>query len=202
VEAARDAGMYFSFPSLLSDEAQRGWALLLCPRVATFVPNRRTGSTDFQLLSSPYELSEVKFSITANAMSRIETAGKKERLATKLMVSEQLPETLGGSDELYALTPNLGILYRPVSAFDFFRFAPKESIQEGLLFSTEMENPVGHIRRDFYSQTLYIQKINEPAPIPVVAQGIRAVKDSGPCYVVLSQKTQWNEYDKKEPIGG
>lgn len=202
VQGARDTGMYLSLPSLLLEEAQHGWALLMCPRVASFVPNRKTGGSDLQLLPSPYELSEAKFSITAFAQSKIETTSKKERLATSLAVTEQLPDTIDGKDELYALTPNLAIRYRPVAPFDFFRVAPKDSIQGGVLFKTEMENPVGHVRRDFYSHVLYLQKINEPATIPVTLQGTRPVKDSGPCYIVLSQKTEWKEYDKKEPHHG
>lgn len=197
VQAARDSGMYFSVPPLLSQHADNGWGLLICPRSYSFAATSRGGASTLSLLQSAYELAEVKVSVTGRASSSISTGASKERLALKVLQTENLPPTIHGSDEVVALSPYLSLTYRPEIPFDFFRFAPKSSIQEGLLVAAEMQNKAGYLKRLYFTNALYIQKLNQPSRIPIFLNGIRVATDAGSCYVLLTQKTEWSEHDKQ-----
>lgn len=199
VHGARDSGMYFSVPPLLFEHVDQGWGLLICPRSYSAGTASRAGGSSISLLQSPYELAEVKISLTGRASASISTGVSKERLALTLMPTGNLPASGHGSDEVVALSPYLSLIYRPETPFDFFRFAPKSSIQEGLLVAGEMQNKVGHLKRLYFANALYIQKLDLPARVPVYIKGQRIANDTGSCYVLLTQKTQWSEYDKLPP---
>lgn len=197
VKAARDAGMYFSVPPLTSGQAEQGWPVLVCPRTYQIAQSARGANASMQLLPSPYELTEVKVVVSGRSRASISTGLSKERLALAIAPTAELPPTTEGRDEVVALSPDLTLVYRPTAPFDFFRFVPRSSIQAGLLLMAEMQNKAGYIRRQYYSNTLYIQKLNQPSPISVVLDGLRAATDTGACYLLLVQRTRWSEYDKR-----
>lgn len=196
VQAARDAGMYFAVPPLTSVQADQGWPVLVCPRAYQVAPATRGASGSVLLLPSPYELAEVKIVVSGRSRGSISTGMSKERLALAVVPTADLPPTIEGKDEVVALSPDLTLGYRPTAPFDFFRFVPRSSIQAGLLLMAEMQNKAGYVRRQYFTNTLYIQKLNQPSPISVVVDGRRATTDNGACYLLVAQKTRWSEYDK------
>jgi hypothetical protein len=200
VKAARDSGMYFSLPSMLSDHAANGWGLLICPRMIDSGMTSRGRVSSMSLAQSPYELAEVKLSVTGRVSASISTGAAKERLALSIMPTENVPSVArSSSDEIVALSPNLSLFYSPAVPFDFFRFAPKASVQEGLQFSAEMQNKAGYVKRTYFTNIVYIQKLERSSRIspPAVVNGLEVMADTGTCYTVLTQKTQWSEYDRR-----
>lgn len=201
VRGAQESGMYFSVPPMLSPEAAENWAVLICPRAAEVVKNKTTGLLQLELTASPYELSEVKMSMMSNASARVPTLNTKERLKMRIETTEHVPPAIVAEDEEFSVSPSLQVAYHPMSTADFFRFAPNVSTQQGLRIMSETENPAGHIRRAYFTTTLYVQKLSEPSPVSVIINGSRAARDEGSCYVVQRRKTRWAEYDKVSPSG-
>lgn len=199
VRGAQDSGMYLSVPPMLSLEAAENWGVLVCPRNAQVVKSKTTGQMQLELSSSPYELSEVKMTMTANASARVPTLNSKERLKMRISTTEHVAASTVAEDEEISVSPSLQVAYHPSAVADFFRFAPHTSTQQGIRFMSEAENQAGHIRRAYFATTLYIQKLMEPSPVSVVINGARIVRDEGACYVVQRRKTRWAEYDRTAP---
>lgn len=195
----RDSGFYFSVPSMIRADAEKTWGMMICPRIAKLAQSKRGAPLQLELLASPYELSEVKLSFAASGSLRIPGSSYKQRLAVNLGLTAELPASIESKDEVVAQAPSLRMLYRPVTPFDFFRFAPKSSIQEGVLTKVEMQNQAGYLRTQYFGNVVYVHKLVEPSPISVVFKGRRAMKDEGTCYVLVSDKPMWTEYDKKTP---
>jgi hypothetical protein len=199
VRGAQDSGMYFSVPPMLSTEAAENWGVLICPRAAQILKSKSAGQMQLELSSSPYELSEVKMSMTANASARVPTLNSKERLKMRISATEHVPAAIVPEDEEISVSPSLQVAYHPNASTDFFRFAPHTSTQQGLRIMSETENQAGHIRRAYFATTLYVKKLMEPSPVSVVINGVRVSRDEGACYVVQRRKTRWAEYDKATP---
>lgn len=199
VSGNRDSGMYFAVPSMIRADTEKTWGMLMCPRVAKLAQKTRGAPLHLEFLPSPYELSEVQLSYTASGSVRIPSSTYKHKLKMNLGITSELPATIEPKDEVVSQAPSLRMLYRPATPFDFFRFAPKSSIQEGLLTRVEMQNQAGHIRIQYIGNVLFVHKISEPSPISVVFEGKRAARDEGYCYVLVADKPTWVEYDKKIP---
>lgn len=199
IKGAQDSGMYLSVPAMFSTEAAEDWGVLICPRAARFAKNKELGHMQLELVSSPYELSEIKMTMTANASSRMPTLNSKERLKMAIATTDHMPAATMAEDEEISVSPSLQVAYHPNAAIDFFRFAPHTSIQQGLRIMSETENQAGHIRRAYFATTLYVQKLMEPSPVSVVIDANRVARDEGICYVVQRRKTRWAEYDKTAP---
>ena len=58
-----------------------------------------------------------------------------------------------------------------------------------------MENPAGYVRRQYLSNVTYVQRIDDPSPVPITIRGLVPYRDEGVCYLVLMQKSVWSEYD-------
>jgi hypothetical protein len=196
IRGAQDSGMYLSVPPMLSMEAAENWGVLVCPRTAQIVKNKSTEQRQLEFSSSPYELSEVKMTISANASGRLPTLNSKERLKMRISTTEHVPPATVAEDEEISVSPSLQVAYHPSVAPDFFRFAPHASSQQGIRIMSETENQAGHIRRAYFATTLYIHKLMEPSPVSVVVNGARVARDEGACYVVQRRKTRWAEYDR------
>lgn len=197
VKGYRDAGMYFAWPPVVKQAAYNAWALLVCPRTPKFVQQRRGDEPRLELHQSPYQLREVHFEVTGVAKARIPPTDKPERVAVRVMASENLPRAAMNSDEVSSLYPNLEVLYRPQALFEFFRIPLLSGgIQEGLLTRIETENPAGYIRRQYQSHVVYVQRLQEPSPVSVIIGEYKASRDEGECYVVSVQRSVWNEYDR------
>lgn len=196
VRGAQDSGMYLSVPPMLSMEAAENWGVLICPRTAQIVKSKSTGQMQLEFSSSPYELSEVKMTMVANASGRLPTLNSKERLKMRISTTEHVPPALVPEDEEIAVSPSLQVAYHPSTPPDFFRFAPHADSQQGIRIMSETENQAGHIRRAYFATTLYIQKLLEPSPVSVVVNGARVARDEGACYIVQRRKTRWAEYDR------
>jgi hypothetical protein len=196
VRGVQDSGMYLSVPPMLSMEAAENWGVLVCPRAAQIVKGRSTGQMQLELSSSPYELSEIKMAMTANASARLPTLNSKERLRMRISTTGNVPPSTVAEDEEISVSPSLQVAYHPSAAPDFFRFAPHTSSQQGIRVMSETENQAGHIRRAYFDTTLYIQKLMEPSPVSVVINGARVGRDEGACYVVQRRKTRWAEYER------
>lgn len=199
VRGVQESGMYLSVPPMLMPEASENWSVLVCPRSAAVVKDAKSGALHLELTSSPYELSEVKMSFSANASARVPTLNSKERIKMQIFTTEHVPAPIVSEDEEFSVSPSLQIAYHPSATNDFFRFAPHSSTQQGLRVMCETENPAGHIRRAYFSSTLYIQKLNEPSPVSVIINGALVARDEGACYVVQRRKSHWAEYDRVTP---
>ncbi len=196
IRGAQDSGMYLSVPPMLSPEAEENWGVLICPRTARVVKNKSLGQMQLELSSSPYELSEIKMTTTANASARMPTLNSKERLKMAIATTDHVPAAVVAEDEEISVSPSLQVAYHPSAAVDFFRFAPNTNIQQGPRIMSETENQAGHIRRAYFATTLYVQKLMEPSPVSVVINAARVARDEGACYIVQRRKTRWAEYDK------
>lgn len=199
VRGAQDSGMYLSIPPMLSAEAAENWGILVCPRAAQIVKSKSLGQMQLELSSSPYELSEIKVTMTANASARVPTLNSKERLKMLISTTEHVPAATVAEDEEISVSPSLQVAYHPSATAEFFRFAPSTSTQQEVRIMSETENQVGHIRRAYFATTLYIQKLMEPSPVSVLVNGARVGRDEGACYVVQRRKTRWAEYDRATP---
>ncbi|MFN5062017.1 MAG: hypothetical protein ACK5GN_04155 [Pseudomonadota bacterium] len=197
VKGYRDAGMYFAWPPLVRQTAHNAWALLICPRTPQFVQRRRNEDARLELQRSPYQLHEVHFSISASAQARIPPTDKPERVAVRLLPSGNLPAAEQNNDEVLSLSPQVEVPYRAAKPFGSMKLPLVEgSLQEGILVRTVTENPAGYVRRQYFSHVVYVHRLNEPSPVPVIIGEHRAARDEGDCYIVAVQRSTWNEYDR------
>jgi hypothetical protein len=203
VRGYRDAGMYFAWPPTVRQSAHNSWSLLICPRTPKFVQRRRSEDARLELHQSPYQLREVHFPLTATARARIPPTDRPERISVTVLASDNLPKALQNSDEVTSLSPNIEVPYRPESPFAFIKIPPLSGgIQEGFWAKIETENPAGYIRRQYHSHVVYVQRLQEPSPVPVIVGVNRAARDEGECYVVTVQRSVWNEYDRQQRNAG
>jgi hypothetical protein len=199
VKGFRDAGMYFAWPSIVNETAQRAWGLLICPRSPKLVQRKKTEDAQLELQQSPYQLREVSFSISGEVRARIPPTDRPERISALVVTSSNLPKAEQNTDEVKSLSPSIVVPYRPASPFEFFKPSPVSgSIQEGILARIETENPAGYIRRQYHSHVVYVSTLQEPSPVRVIIGDYRAARDEGECYVVSAQRSVWNEYDRAE----
>jgi hypothetical protein len=203
VKGHRDAGIYFSWPPTSLASAHNAWSLLICPRTPKFVQRNRSEDARLELHSSPYQLREVHFPLTAVARARIPPTDKPERVSVKMLASSNLPRAQQNSDEVRSLSPNIELPYRPATPFGFLKIPLiSGTLQEGLWTKIETENPAGYIRRQYHSHVVYVHRLQEPSPVPVIVGTHRAARDEGECYIVAVQRSVWNEYDRVSQSSG
>ena len=195
IPGVRDSGAYIAIPSLKASLANDMWGAYICPRRHVLQANSSAFGMALELLRSPYELAEVKLGYSGEVSSQIPAEFREERLKVHLAVSEHLPTPNSNKDEVKGLSPTLYVRYQPREQFSFFHFRPRQSIQEGLLTTVEMENPAGYVRRQYFSDVTYVQRIDDPSPVPITIRGLVPYRDEGVCYLVLMQKSVWSEYD-------
>jgi hypothetical protein len=199
VRGYRDAGVYLSWPQSIVESIKPGWSLFICPRTPKIVQAKVTEQPKLFLQPSSYELSEVNFSISGLAQARMAPTDRAERIDISLFSSETLPQALRNSDSAESLYPRLEVPYVAGSNFDFFNFPLIEgSLQTGLLARIVNRNPARHVRRQYHSHVVSIQRLNEPSPVSVYINEYKAAKDEGLCYVVSEQRAVWNEYDRED----
>lgn len=197
VRGFRDAGIYFAWPSIVNEVAQRAWGILICPRSAKLVQPKRGADYQLELQPSPYQLREVSFSISSEVRARIPPTDRPERISAFIVASGNLPQAEQNVDEVKSLSPSLVVPYRPATPFEFFKLSPVTGgIQDGVLARIETENPAGYIRRQYHSHVVYVSSINESSPVSVIIGERKAARDEGECYVVSAQRSVWNEYDR------
>jgi len=197
VKGYQDAGIYFAWPPVLRSSTHKAWSLLVCPRMPKLVQPRRSEDARLELHKSPYELREVNFALSATAHARIPPTDRPERIAVTMFASENLPRAKLNKDEVKSLSPNLEVPYRADAPFDFFKIPPLVGhVQEGVLTRIETENPAGYIRRQYHSHVVYVHRLDEPSPVPVIIGERRAARDEGTCYIVAVQRSTWNHYDR------
>lgn len=202
VKSHRDAGMYFAWPPTLRRSAHNAWSLLICPRTPKFVQRHRSEDARLELRPSPYQLREVHFPLTAVARARIPPTDKPERISVRMLASGNLPRAELNADEVRSLSPNIELPYRPAAPFGFLKIPPVSgTLQEGLWTKIETENPAGYIRRQYHSHVVYVHRLQEPSPVPVIVGTHRAARDEGECYIVAAQRSIWNEYDRVSQSG-
>lgn len=193
IPGIKQSGLYVSIP--VARDPVNNWGVFVCPREISY---ETSGGTKKVVLSpSSYHLSEVFFTADLNAQATLATAGQKGRVSVDLFVSPGLPPTKGGHDEAISTVPSAGLLYAPNTPFDFFRFAPAESIQEGLVARVEMQNKAGYIRRNYFSHQRIIKKTDEPSPVSLVIGRSAVSRDTGECYIIFEQRYSWMTYDKQ-----
>lgn len=203
IPGVRDSGAYVAIPSLKASLAKDMWGVYICPRRHVLQANSSALGIALELLRSPYELAEVKLGYSGEVSSQIPAEFREERLKVHLAVSEHLPTSSTNQDEVKGLSPTLYVRYQPSKPFSFFHFRPRQSIQEGLLTTVEMENPFGYVRRQYFSDVTYVQRIDDPSPVPITIRGLVPYRDEGVCYLVLMQKSVWSEYGiPQEAAGG
>jgi hypothetical protein len=200
VKGFRDAGMYFAWPSIVNDAAQRAWGLLICPRSPKLVQRKKSEDSQLELQPSPYQLREVSFTISSEVRARIPPTDRPERISASIVASDNLPRAEQNTDEVKSLSPSVVVPYRPATPFVFFKPSPVTGgIQEGLLARIETENVAGYIRRQYHSHVVYVSSLHEPSPVRIIIGDYRAARDEGECYVVSAQRSVWNEYER---VGG
>lgn len=196
IPGMRDSGAYIGIPGLDASLGDRIWSAYVCPREHLLRPSKTSvDGVALELLTSPYELSEVKVDYKAELQARIPAEFREERLKIHAAYSAHLPKSSVNSDEVRGLSPTLYMPYKPQQPFSFFYFQPAKSIQEGLLAMVEMENPVGYVRRQYFSDVTYVQRVDDSSPVPITVKGLVPHRDEGSCYLVLMQKSVWSEYD-------
>lgn len=197
VHGFNNSGMYFSWPPVTRVQARKAWSLLICPRVPRYVQEPGTKYQRLELLRSPYELKEAYFSMSGSVSSRMSPGEKPERIAITILSTGNMPKAGANRDEVRSLSPRLEVLYRPMSEFKFFKIPPLDGhVQEGLLAKIETQNAAGYIRRQYQSHLVYIHRLDEPSPVPVIIGDYKAARDEGSCYIVSVQRNVWNEYDR------
>ncbi len=197
VRGFRDAGIYFAWPSIVNEAAQRAWGILICPRSPKLVQRKRSEDSQLELQPSPYQLREVSFSINSEVRARIPPTDRPERISASIVASGNLPHAEQNADEVKSLSPSVVVPYRPVTPFEFFKLSPVTgAIQEGILARIETENPAGYIRRQYHTHVVYVNTISESSPVAVIIGDRKAARDEGECYVVSVQRSVWNEYDR------
>jgi hypothetical protein len=199
IKGFNDTGIYFSWAPVTNSQARKAWGLLVCPRTPRYVQERGSRHSRLELRRSPYELSEIFFSISASVSARMSPGDKPEKIAITLLSTPGLPQAGANRDEIKSLSPKLEVLYRPMSEFKFFKFPPLVGhVQEGLLAKIETQNAAGYIRRQYQSHVVYAHRIDEPSPVPVIVGDYKAARDEGVCYIVSTQRATWNEYDRSK----
>lgn len=193
IPGVKQSGLYVSIP--VARDPANNWGVFVCPREISYEASG--GIKKVVLTPSAYQLSEVFFTADLNAQATLATAGQKGRVSVDLLVSPGLPPTKGGHDEAVSTVPSAGLLYSPSTPFDFFRFAPAESVQEGLVARVEMQNKAGYIRRNYFSHQRIIQKTDEPSPVSLVIGRSAVSSDTGECYIIFEQRYSWMAYDKQ-----
>jgi hypothetical protein len=196
IRGQRDSGVYYVIPPF--EEPSKLWGVLVCPRRITKA-KLPGGLSGVALEPSPYELSEVKFTASAEAEVTMSTAGQKGRAQTLLKISKGLPESRFFVDTSVSTLPRAVIEYKPLMPADFFRFAPHSMVQEGVKLEVEMSTKAGYQKVQHFAQAIYLRKFTEPPPTTVVAEGKRVVSDSGDCYIVMDFSYAWTTYSKVEP---
>jgi hypothetical protein len=193
IRGQRESGVYYVIPPF--EDTSKLWGVLVCPRrvVKAKLPG---GLSGVGLEPSPYELSEVKFTSSAEAQVTMSTAGQKGRAQTLLKVSKGLPDSRFFVDTSVSTLPRAVIEYKPLMPADFFRFAPHSMVQEGLELEVEMTTKAGYRKVQHFGQAIYLRKFTEPPPTTVVAEGKRVVSDSGDCYIVMDFSYSWTTYSK------
>lgn len=196
----RDAGMYFSVPSMTREEVSKAWGVFVCPRQLVIARPNRTAPQQYQLHPSPYALSEVKFTMAGRVEAGTLPGTKRERVLIETAVTATMPQSYETRDEVVAVSPWLQLQYKPRAPFEFFRFPHEGNVQEGMLTRVELQNAAGYVRRQSFSHVLYVHALQEPSPIAVIVNANRVYRDDGTCYVVLAQRSVWSEYERREPI--
>lgn len=198
--AARESGIYVSVPAMLKSETDKAWGVLICPRVVSFVRAGPKGKPGVELLPSPYELSEVKVAWQGRASASIPFGSKRERIRVDQALTPDLPASLENHDEVTAVSPMLSLDYKPTAEFAFQRYPQDGGFRQGILLTSEMQNPWGHRRIQRFSHVLYVQRFDEPSPVAVIIKDNVASRDEGVCYIVAAQRSVWSQYDKVKPI--
>lgn len=196
IKGQRESGVYYVIPPF--EDTSRLWGVLVCPRRVTKA-KLAGGLSGVALEPSPYELSEVKFTASAEAEVTMSTAGQKGRAQTLLKLSKGLPDSRFFVDTSLSTLPRASIQYKPLMPTDFFRFAPHPMVQEGVELEVEMTTKAGYQKVQHFGQAIYLRKFTEPPPTTVVAEGKRVVSDSGDCYIVMDFSYSWTTYSKTDP---
>jgi hypothetical protein len=170
ISAVRDAGMYIAVPSMTRTEAGNSWGVFVCPRKLVLVRPTKSAADQYELVS-------IESAFTAN-----------------------LPASYETKDEVVSVSPWIALPYKPQGPFEFFRLPQEGHVQEGMFLKVELQNAAGYVRRQNFSHVFYAQALHEPSPISVIVNSNRVYKDEGECYVVLSQRSMWSEYVRKDPI--
>lgn len=192
LRGVRESGVFLGIPPLA--DVNTAWAALVCPRTFGRERRGRTGLAVFDLTPSPYELSEVKVSFASQGSVSMSTAGRLGRARIGIRVSDALPKPEQGDDEGISAAPRARYTYHPSIPFDFFRFAPYTSVQQGVSLQVLMQNRKGWMRTENLSNAVYVQKVNEAAPVTPVVSGRGVERNEGECYLVLRYNHSWREY--------
>jgi len=200
VSAVRDAGMYISVPSMTRSEAGNAWGMFICPRKLVFTSPTKGAPEQYELHPSPYQLSEVKVTMSEQAEPGTLPGTKRERVSLESAFTANLPASYETKDEVTAISPWINLPYKPQRPFEFFRFPQEEQIQEGMFLKVELQNAAGYVRRQNFTHVFYAQALHEPSPISVIVNSNRVYRDEGVCYAILSHRSIWSEYERKEPI--
>jgi hypothetical protein len=186
--------MYVAVPPF--DDARSLWGVYICPRVIRYEEVGRTGTQAVFLDPSPYELAEVSVSLSSMATAAYEASRGKVRGATYFKLSPGLPESVEVRDEMIATVAEPKVTYRPKTPFGFIPFSMRKSFQEGISAVVELQNRAGHLRRETFSEVLYVVQSSEPSPVEVLVGKAKPSGDSGECYFVQRQSYSWREYDR------
>lgn len=195
IDGQRESAMYVAIPPF-QDPATM-WGAYICPRsirIETRGPKR-----GIHLGRSVYSLAEVKGVPYGSCSANLDGGRGKARAAITLQLSSELPESQTSFDQSISSVAEPRVHYQPKSPFDFFRFAPFRSVQQGLNFVVEFQNRLGHVRRQNFSHVLSVYKSDEPSPVVATLRGQMAVQDSGDCYIVQVQRYSWSEYATAPP---
>jgi hypothetical protein len=195
LRGARESGIYVGLSPLV--DVETAWAVLLCPRVFGRDHRGKNGFQVFDLTPSPYELSEVNMSFAMQAAVSMSTAGRLGRARIGAQVTEMLPKAEQEYDEGISAAPKARYTYRPSTPFDFFRFAPYTSTQQGTLLQVQMQNRKGWLRTENFSNAIYVQKLSESSPVTPVVSGRGVERNEGECYVVVRHRYSWREYTQE-----
>lgn len=197
---ARDSGIYVSVPAMLKSETNQAWGILLCPRVVSRIAATPKVQAGLELLRSPYELAEVRVTWQGHASASMPLGSKRERIRIDHAHSAGLPTSTESHDEVTAISPMITLDYQPTSPFSFARYPQDGSFREGMVFAVEMQNPWGHRRIQRFSHVVYVQRFDEPSPVPVIVGNMVVGRDEGVCYIVAGQRSVWSQYDKAKPV--
>jgi hypothetical protein len=190
IPGKKGSGVYVAV--LQTEDRDNNWGVFVCPRGVS----REGTKKALHLNPSYYELFEAKVGMEVDAEVRRSTSGQPGRVKVTLDLSSGLPPSRVATDESISALPRGLVKYKPKLAFDFFKFKPNTSVQQGALVTAELHNKAGYLRRQFFSRYLYLHRTQEQTGVPVFLIEGRAVNDTGECYVVVEQANSWMEYDK------
>ena len=193
VRGQKESAVYYGIPPY--SDASELFGILVCPRRVTKA-TLAGGLSGVALLPSPYELSEVMIMPDAKAEAVMSTAGQLGKTGTYLELTDALPPSRFFEDVSISSMPRAGTYYKPISPIDFFRYAPANAVQQGILMRVEMTNKAGYQRVQRFGEGVFIRKFQEPPPINVVADGKRVASDNGDCYIVVDHRYSWVTYEK------